>query len=88
MSQARSLWRLDLIRTKWCGGFINWGYPLRIQHITTGRYLGVKDIGDDKDNKDNKDNKESKEAKAISKDICLLSREEATSKSFLFCFKY
>ena len=41
MTQARSLWRLDLVRTKWCGGFINWGYPLRIQHITTGRYLGI-----------------------------------------------
>ncbi|RWS13212.1 ryanodine receptor-like protein, partial [Dinothrombium tinctorium] len=41
MSQARSLWRLELIRTKWAGGFINWGYPLRIHHITTGRYLGA-----------------------------------------------
>lgn len=41
MSQARSLWRLDLIRTKWAGGFINWGYPVRITHITTGRYLGI-----------------------------------------------
>uniref|UniRef100_A0AAN0LPN8 Ryanodine receptor n=1 Tax=Polyphagotarsonemus latus TaxID=1204166 RepID=A0AAN0LPN8_9ACAR len=41
MAQARSLWRLDLVRTKWSGGFINWGYPLRIQHITTGRYLGI-----------------------------------------------
>lgn len=43
MSQARSLWRLDLVRTKWAGGFINWGYPLRIVHITTGRYLGITD---------------------------------------------
>lgn len=43
MTQARSLWRLDLVKLKWCGGFINWGYPLRIQHITTGRYLGIKD---------------------------------------------
>jgi ryanodine receptor 2 len=43
MSQARSLWRLDLVRTKWAGGFINWGYPLRIQHITTGRYLAMND---------------------------------------------
>ncbi|RWS25625.1 ryanodine receptor-like protein, partial [Leptotrombidium deliense] len=41
MSQARSLWRLDLIRTKWAGGFINWGYPVRIHHITTGRYFGI-----------------------------------------------
>ena len=41
LSQARSLWRLDLIRTKWAGGFINWGYPVRITHITSGRYLGI-----------------------------------------------
>lgn len=41
MSQARSLWRLELARTKWSGGFINWSHPMRIRHITTGRYLGV-----------------------------------------------
>lgn len=41
MSQARSLWRLELARTKWAGGFINWYHPMRIKHITTGRYLGV-----------------------------------------------
>lgn len=41
MSQARSLWRLELARTKWSGGFINWNHPMRIRHITTGRYLGV-----------------------------------------------
>ena len=46
MSQARSLWRLELIRTKWAGGFINWGYPLRIVHIITGRYLGINDNND------------------------------------------
>ncbi|KAI1309032.1 Ryanodine receptor [Halotydeus destructor] len=46
MAQARSLWRLDLVRTKWAGGFINWGYPVRIHHITTGRYLGINDAGD------------------------------------------
>ncbi|XP_055934795.1 ryanodine receptor-like isoform X1 [Argiope bruennichi] len=39
LNQARSLWRLELIRTKWAGGFINWGYPLRVRHITTGRYM-------------------------------------------------
>lgn len=43
MSQARSLWRLELARTKWSGGFINWCHPMRIRHITTGRYLGVND---------------------------------------------
>ncbi|XP_055318049.1 ryanodine receptor isoform X5 [Sitodiplosis mosellana] len=41
MLQARSLWRLELARTKWSGGFINWCHPMRIRHITTGRYLGV-----------------------------------------------
>ncbi|CAG9853862.1 unnamed protein product [Phyllotreta striolata] len=41
MSQARSLWRLELARTKWAGGFINWYHPMRIRHITTGRYLAV-----------------------------------------------
>lgn len=40
MSQARSLWRLELARTKWAGGFINWYHPMRIRHLTTGRYLG------------------------------------------------
>ena len=41
MSQARSLWRLELARTKWAGGFVNWYHPMRIRHITTGRYLAV-----------------------------------------------
>ncbi|KAJ8920014.1 hypothetical protein NQ315_006545 [Exocentrus adspersus] len=41
MSQARSLWRLELARTKWAGGFINWHHPMRIRHLTTGRYLAV-----------------------------------------------
>lgn len=41
MAQARSLWRLELARTKWAGGFINWYHPMRIRHLTTGRYLGV-----------------------------------------------
>lgn len=43
MSQARSLWRLELARTKWTGGFINWYHPMRIRHLTTGRYLSVKE---------------------------------------------
>nr|AXA98483.1 Ryanodine receptor [Sesamia inferens] len=43
MSRARSLWRLELARTKWAGGSINWYHPMRIRHITTGRYLGVND---------------------------------------------
>lgn len=68
MAQARSLWRVALIKTKWCGGFINWGYPLRVQHITTGRYLGIKE-------------------NAGTKEICLLSKEEATVANSAFCVK-
>jgi ryanodine receptor 2 len=45
-AQARSLWRLELARTKWAGGFIMWNHPMRIRHITTGRYLGVNDNND------------------------------------------
>ena len=41
ISQARSLWRLELARTKWAGAFINWFHPIRIRHITTGRYLAL-----------------------------------------------
>ena len=47
MHQARSLWRLELARTKWAGGYINWFHPIRIRHITTGLYLGVKDDATD-----------------------------------------
>ena len=43
MQQARSLWRLELARTKWAGGYINWYHPMRIRHITTGLYLGVRE---------------------------------------------
>ncbi|KAK3094056.1 hypothetical protein FSP39_023525 [Pinctada imbricata] len=41
VSHARSLWRIELIRTKWAGGFIGWGQQCRIRHVTSGRYLGV-----------------------------------------------
>ncbi|CAH0546152.1 unnamed protein product [Brassicogethes aeneus] len=46
MSQARSLWRLELARTKWAGAFINWSHPMRIRHITTGRYLAVNEANE------------------------------------------
>lgn len=46
MSQARSLWRLELARTKWSGGFINFYHPMRIRHLTTGRYLAVNDVNE------------------------------------------
>ncbi|KAJ8309071.1 hypothetical protein KUTeg_013945 [Tegillarca granosa] len=40
-SHARSLWRLELIRTKWAGGFMGWGQQCRLRHVTSGRYLAV-----------------------------------------------
>ena len=43
MLQARSLWRLELARVKWPGGYITWYHPMRIKHVTTGLYLGVGD---------------------------------------------
>ena len=42
---ARSLWRIEHIKTKWSGGFIGWGTPVRLRHITSGRYLAV--VGED-----------------------------------------
>jgi MIR domain len=33
MQQARSLWRLELARTKWAGGYINWYHPMRIRQV-------------------------------------------------------
>ncbi|CAG9530378.1 unnamed protein product [Cercopithifilaria johnstoni] len=41
VSQARSLWRIELIRVKWHGALVGWEQPFRIRHITSGRYLGV-----------------------------------------------
>jgi ryanodine receptor 2 len=38
---ARSLWRLEYMRSKWYGGFMNWNAFVRIRHITSGRYLGI-----------------------------------------------
>lgn len=39
VGQARSLWRVELIRTKWHGALVGYEQPFRIRHITTGRYL-------------------------------------------------
>ena len=39
--QARSLWRLEVARIKWPGGYLTWYHPMRIKHVTTGLYLGV-----------------------------------------------
>ncbi|XP_055337214.1 ryanodine receptor-like isoform X3 [Paramacrobiotus metropolitanus] len=41
LNRARSLWRIELIRNRWNGGFINWKQAFRIQHITTGRFMSV-----------------------------------------------
>ncbi|KHN75296.1 Ryanodine receptor 44F [Toxocara canis] len=41
VSQARSLWRIELIRMKWHGALVGWDQVFRIRHITSGRYLGV-----------------------------------------------
>jgi len=38
-SHARSLWKLEHVRTKWAEGFIGWGQPCRLRHVTSGRYL-------------------------------------------------
>ncbi|VDK29448.1 unnamed protein product [Anisakis simplex] len=38
VSQARSLWRVELIRMKWHGALIGWDQVFRIRHITSGRY--------------------------------------------------
>ncbi|KJH53389.1 RIH domain protein [Dictyocaulus viviparus] len=43
VTQARSLWRVELIRMKWHGALIGWEQLFRIKHITSGRYLGVMD---------------------------------------------
>ena len=40
-SHARSLWRLEFIRTRWYGGFMLHNTFVRLRHITSGRYLGV-----------------------------------------------
>ncbi|CAI4225083.1 unnamed protein product [Auanema sp. JU1783] len=41
VNQARSLWRVELVRTKWHGALVGWEQVFRIKHITSGRYLGV-----------------------------------------------
>jgi len=40
-SHARSLWKLEHIRTKWAEGFMGWGQPCRMCHVTSGRYLAA-----------------------------------------------
>ena len=40
-TQARSLWRLELVRNKWHGALMGWEHAFRIRHMTSGRYMGV-----------------------------------------------
>ncbi|TGZ67043.1 hypothetical protein CRM22_004998 [Opisthorchis felineus] len=40
-SSARSLWRIEHLKTKWSAGFFSWASEVRLRHVTTGRYLGV-----------------------------------------------
>jgi ryanodine receptor 2 len=40
-NHARSLWRLEYLRTRWYGGFMGWNNYIRLRHITSGRYLAV-----------------------------------------------
>jgi ryanodine receptor 2 len=41
VTQARSLWRIELSRTKWHGALVGFEQTFRIRHITTGCYLGI-----------------------------------------------
>ncbi|XP_077469715.1 ryanodine receptor 2 [Stigmatopora argus] len=41
--QARSLWRLEILRVGWSGRHTSWGEPFRLRHVTSGRYLGLTD---------------------------------------------
>ncbi|CAB3399073.1 unnamed protein product [Caenorhabditis bovis] len=43
VTQARSLWRIELVRMKWHGALVGWEQVFRIKHITSGRYLGCLD---------------------------------------------
>ncbi|KAM6311510.1 ryanodine receptor 3 [Aegotheles albertisi] len=39
--RARSLWRIEPLRISWSGSNIRWGQPIRLRHITTGKYLAL-----------------------------------------------
>uniref|UniRef100_A0AAR2IQQ6 Ryanodine receptor 2b (cardiac) n=1 Tax=Pygocentrus nattereri TaxID=42514 RepID=A0AAR2IQQ6_PYGNA len=39
-SQARSLWRIEMLCVSWSGSHTRWGQPFRLHHVTTGKYLG------------------------------------------------
>ncbi|XP_065312718.1 ryanodine receptor-like isoform X2 [Gordionus sp. m RMFG-2023] len=39
--QARSLWQLEYLKTKYNGGLMGWASPLRLKHLTSGDYLAL-----------------------------------------------
>ncbi|XP_078674597.1 ryanodine receptor 2-like isoform X8 [Branchiostoma floridae x Branchiostoma belcheri] len=43
IDHARSLWRIELLRTKWSSQHIDWGQQFRLRHVTSGKYLTIKD---------------------------------------------
>ncbi|XP_076833707.1 ryanodine receptor 2 isoform X2 [Brachyhypopomus gauderio] len=44
-SQARSLWRIEMLRVSWSGSHVRWGQPFRLHHVTTGTYLSLESGG-------------------------------------------
>ncbi|XP_066527985.1 ryanodine receptor 2 [Hoplias malabaricus] len=44
-SQARSVWRIELLCVSWSGSYTHWGQAFRLCHVTTGRYLGLSQEG-------------------------------------------
>ncbi|XP_041866038.1 ryanodine receptor 2 isoform X2 [Melanotaenia boesemani] len=42
-THARSLWRLEILQVVWSGRHTYWGQPFRLCHVTSGRYLGLKE---------------------------------------------
>ncbi|XP_065188366.1 ryanodine receptor 3-like isoform X2 [Sycon ciliatum] len=41
--QARSLWRVELLRMRFGHAFLGWGFPFRLRHMISGKYLCVVD---------------------------------------------
>ena len=40
-THARSLWRIELTKTKWFGSHIRLGQPFRLRHMCSGKFLRV-----------------------------------------------
>ena len=80
LTQARSLWRLELARTKWSGGYVNWYHPMRIRHITTGLYLGT--------NVEAAGAGEPGDLAGAGGELVLLKKEDATLANTCFYLRY